>query len=96
MTIDSHTVAKIARLARIRVTDAEKEHFAHEISGILKWVEQLNEVNTTGVAPLASVSGEKLHWREDKITDGGKQADILANAPGGAQYGCFMVPKVIE
>lgn len=96
MTIDSTAVAKIARLARIRVDEAEKEHFAREISGILKWVEQLNEVNTDGVTPLSSVSGEKLPWREDKITDGHQQADVLANAPGGAQHGCFVVPKVLE
>lgn len=95
MSIDAKTMAKIARLARIEVTDADKEHFAREISGILQWVEQLNEVNTDGVEPLSSVSNVGLPMREDVITDGHQQAAVLANAPK-SEYGCFAVPKVIE
>lgn len=96
MSIDEKTVAKIARLSRIRVSDADKAHYAAEISGILKWVEQLGEVDTSGIAPMASVVNQKLVWREDKVTDGGQQQAVIANAPGGAQHGCFTVPKVIE
>ena len=92
--LDKQAVAKIARLARIAVTEEEKEHFAREISGILQWVEQLNEVNTDNVPQLTSVSAVKLPWREDKVTDGNQQEAILANATN--EHGCFVVPKVIE
>ena len=95
MSITAKDVTKIARLARIEVTEAEKEPLAKEISGILSWIEQLNEVNTDNVEPLASVSDTALPWREDKVTDGHKRDDILANAPQ-SDYGCFVVPKVIE
>lgn len=95
MSLDKTQIAKIARLARIALTDAEQEHFATELSGILHWIEQLNEVNTEGVPALSSVSGMKLPWREDTVTDGNRQDDVLKNAPR-AEHGCFVVPKVIE
>ena len=78
---------------------------AGELSGILAWIEQLNEVDTGGVEPLASVSDVTLPMRQDKVTDGGVAEKILANAPGGAVYieptdknagGFFTVPKVVE
>lgn len=94
MSLSKNDVTKIARLARISVSDAEKEHYAREISGILQWVEQLNEVNTDSVPPLASVSQATLPWREDKVTDGNYQESIVKNAPN--EHGCFVVPKVIE
>ena len=93
--LDTKTITKIARLAHIEVSDAEKEHYVKELSGIFTWIEQLNEVNTNNVPPLASVSDTALPWREDKITDGHKRDAILANAPS-SDYGCFVVPKVIE
>ncbi len=95
MSITAKDVTKIARLARIEVTQAEKEPLAKEINGILNWIEQLGEVNTDNVEPLASVSDTALPWREDKVTDGHKRDAILANAPA-SDYGCFVVPKVIE
>lgn len=95
MPLDKNTVSKIARLARIKVSDLEKEHYAAEISGILKWVEQLNEVNTEGVPQMVSVADIRLPWREDKVTDGNQQQAVIKNAPQ-ADYGCFAVPKVIE
>lgn len=95
MILDKHAVAKIAKLARIEVTDADKEHYASEISGILQWMEQLNEVNTDKVPQLTSVSEVKLPWREDKVTDGNQQEAVLKNAPQ-SDYGCFVVPKVME
>jgi aspartyl-tRNA(Asn)/glutamyl-tRNA(Gln) amidotransferase subunit C len=94
MALDKQAVAKIARLARIKVSEDDKAHFASEISGILKWVEQLGEVNTDNVPQLASVSSVKLPWRKDVVTDGNQQEAVLANAQN--EHGCFVVPKVIE
>lgn len=95
MIIDSNAITKIAHLARIAVSEEEKTHFAEEISGILQWVEQLSEVNTDGVPMLASVSNIKLPLRKDMVTDGGQSDDVLKNAPD-SDYGCFVVPKVME
>ena len=105
MSLDKETVARIARLARLKVPDEELEPLAGELSGILAWIEQLNEVDTKDVEPLASVSDVTLPMREDKVTDGGIAEKVLANAPGGAVYidptdkhagGFFTVPKVVE
>ena len=95
MAIDAATVKKVARLARIRVADAELEPLAGELSGILAWIEQLNEVDTDGVAPMASTEAVSLPLRDDVVTDGGDPAVVLANAPR-AERGFFVVPKVIE
>jgi aspartyl-tRNA(Asn)/glutamyl-tRNA(Gln) amidotransferase subunit C len=95
MSLDKNAVTKIARLSRIAVSDADKEHYAREISGILQWIEQLNEVNTENVPQLTSVTKSALPWREDKVTDGNQQEAILKNAPAN-EHGCFVVPKVIE
>ena len=95
MALTDNEVQHIATLARIRLTGEELPHYAKEINGILKWIEQLGEVNTDGVAALSSVSEQLLPWRADVVTDGGIQDQILRNAPS-AQYGCFAVPKVIE
>ncbi len=95
MSVDKATVARIAHLARIGVRDEELEPLAAELSGILQWIEQLNEVDTAEVPPMASVHDQVLRWRGDIITDGGKQDEITANAPDG-EYGFFAVPKVIE
>ena len=95
MSLDEKTVARIARLARIAVPDDELAPLADELSHILKWIEQLNEVATDGVPPMTSVAAMKLAWREDRVTDGGRSEDILANAPE-RQDGYFVVPKVVE
>ncbi len=95
MTIDNATVTKIASLARIRVSDDEKAKYAAQINGIMQWIEQLNAVQTDGIEPLANVSEIALTLRPDVITDGNKQADILANAPE-ATSGFFAVPKIVE
>ena len=95
MSLDEATVARIARLARIAVPEEELEPLAVELSHILEWIEQLNEVDTEGVAPMTSVTAMKLAWREDRVTDGGRPEDILANAPE-RQDGYFVVPKVVE
>ena len=95
MSVDKATVAHIAHLARIGVKDEELEPLAAELSGILQWIEQLNEVDTDDVPPMASVHDQVLRWRDDVINDGGKQDEITANAPDG-ENGFFAVPKVIE
>ena len=95
MSLDEATVARIARLARIAVPEAELAPLAGERSHILGWIEQLSEVDTDGVAPMTSVVAMRLAWREDKVTDGGKAEAILANAPE-RQDGYFVVPKVVE
>lgn len=95
MTIDVATVAKIAKLARIALSDADKQHYANEINGIMGWIEQLAEVNTDGVEPLMSVSHATLPQREDVVNKPNTPEELLANAPK-SEYGCFVVPKVIE
>jgi aspartyl-tRNA(Asn)/glutamyl-tRNA(Gln) amidotransferase subunit C len=95
VSLDEATVARIARLARIAVPETELAPLAVELSHILEWIEQLNEVDTEGVAPMTSVAAMKLAWREDRVTDGGRPEDILGNAPE-RQDGYFVVPKVVE
>jgi len=95
MALDKAAVAHIATLARIRLAEAELEPLAGELSHILDWVEQLNEIDTTGVAPTASAAVARLPMREDEVSDGGRRDDILGNAPRAAR-GFFAVPKVVE
>ena len=95
MPVDAATVTRIASLARIKLTDAETLPLAGELSAILQWVEQLGEVDTTGIAPMAAVMPITRAWRPDVIDDGGIRADVLANATD-AQFGFFAVPKVID
>lgn len=95
MALTDKEVQHIATLARIRLGADELPHYAKEMNGILKWIEQLGEVNTDGVTALSSVSEQLLPWRADVVNDGGYQQAVLKNAPS-AQYGCFSVPKVIE
>ncbi|MEQ1499731.1 MAG: Asp-tRNA(Asn)/Glu-tRNA(Gln) amidotransferase subunit GatC [Novosphingobium sp.] len=95
MSVDTATVAKIAALARIKVNEAEIAAMVPELNGILAWVEQLGEVDVTGVEPMTAVIENQLRLREDTVTDGGVQDAVLANAP--ARQGHFFgVPKVIE
>lgn len=95
MHVDEATVRRIARLARIKVSEEEAKGLEKELSGILDWVEQLNEVDVSGVEPLTRVVPIDLKKREDKVTDGDKVDDILKNAPF-AEDGFFVVPKVVE
>jgi aspartyl-tRNA(Asn)/glutamyl-tRNA(Gln) amidotransferase subunit C len=95
MALDKAAVAHIAALARIRLSEAELEPLAGELSQILTWVEQLNEVDTSGVPPMASVAATSLPMRDDLVTDGNRRDEILGNAPHTAR-GFFVVPKVIE
>ena len=100
MSVDTATVAKIASLARIKVTDGDLEAMVPELNGILAWVEQLGEVDVTGIEPMTAVIPNTLRLRDDVIdadplTGGGKRDSVLANAPA-AEHGFFGVPKVIE
>lgn len=95
MQVDDATVRRIARLARIRVQDAEVKALGAELNGILGWVEQLNEVDVTGVEPMTRVVDMQLKQRRDEITDGDIAADVVANAPV-SEDGYFVVPKVVE
>ena len=93
--IDEATVKRIAHLARVKVSSQEAHSLQRELNGILAWVEELNAIPTDNIVPLTSVGGAKLHMRADVVTDGGKAADIVKNAPK-AQDNYFLVPKVIE
>ena len=95
MSVDSATVRKIARLARIDIAERDVDVLAGELSSILGWIEQLGEVDTSGVAPMTAVIPNNLAWRTDVVTDGGVREKVLANAPQ-AEFGFFAVPKVIE
>ena len=95
MSLDRAAVRHIATLARIRVSDEQAEALVGDLGKILAWVEQLGEVDTKGVEPMASVIARNLPTRPDVVTDGGKQEAILANAPEPA-HGFFTVPKVVE
>jgi aspartyl-tRNA(Asn)/glutamyl-tRNA(Gln) amidotransferase subunit C len=95
MSVSPEQVRHIAKLARIAMSDEELDRLLPELNNILGWVEQLGEVNTDGVEPLATVIDQKLRLRDDVVNDGGIRAEVLLNAPE-AQHGFFAVPKVIE
>lgn len=95
MSLDKATVAKIARLARIRVEEAEQDALAGELTQILTWIEQLDEVDTSSVEPMVRVGEMTLKRRKDEVTDGNCRDAVLANAPD-ARDGFFTVPKVVE
>ena len=95
MSVDAATVKRIGRLARIRIEESEVATYQSELNTILGFVEQLSEVDVTGVEPMTSVTPMSLRRREDKVTDGGYPERIVANAPL-SQDNFFMVPKVVE
>ena len=95
MSVDVETVKRVARLARIRVSDEEAEPLAGELNAILGFVAQLDEVDVTGVEPMTSVLPMPMKKRADVITEGGRAGDILANAPD-RDGDFFVVPKVVE
>ena len=95
MSIDIDTARRVAKLARIRVEEAELPKLAGQLSGILGFMEQLSEVDVTGIEPMVSVTPMRLKRRVDVVTDGNLQRQVLANAPD-AREGFFAVPKVVE
>jgi len=97
MSLDAATVRRVANLARLRLEETEVEKLRTELNGILGWIEQLQQVDTDGVEPMAGGSPleVKLPWRADAVTDGAQAEKVLANAPDReGQY--FGVPKVVE
>ena len=95
MAVDIETVVRVARLARLTVPEGDLETLAGELSNIIGWIEQLDEVDTDGVEPMASVADIKLRWRADEVTDGGIPDKVTSNAPD-PQNGMVSVPKVVE
>jgi aspartyl-tRNA(Asn)/glutamyl-tRNA(Gln) amidotransferase subunit C len=95
MSVDKETVKRVARLARIAVSDAEAEALKGDLNTILGFVEQLNEVDITGVEPMTAVIPMRAKMRDDVVTDGEIAGRIVANAPAKADA-FFAVPKVVE
>ncbi len=99
MAVDKETVRKVARLARIAEPEDRLAPLAEEISGILGWIEQLNEVDIEGVEAMASTVDVSLALRADALGDGptggGQPDNIVANAPKTQDH-FFVVPKVVE
>ena len=93
--MDKDTVRKVARLGSLALSEEELDRAAPQLSSLLKWVEQLAEVNTDNIEPLANVADIDLKLRKDEVTDGGYADKVLANAPEETQ-GFFVVPKVVE
>jgi aspartyl-tRNA(Asn)/glutamyl-tRNA(Gln) amidotransferase subunit C len=95
MSVDKDTVRRIAKLARIALDESRVEPMATELSGIMTWAGQLNEVDVSGVTPMTSVVEHTLRMREDVVTEGGEAEVLMANAPGSEDH-FFVVPKVVE
>ena len=95
MSVTKEDVKKVARLSRIAVPEERLEQLAGELTGIMGWIEQLNEVDVEGVEPMTSVTPMRLKRREDVVTEGGQADKVLSNAPD-AREGFFAVPKVVE
>ena len=94
MKIDKKTTLKIAKLTRLKIEDDEITELSSQLSSILDWVEQLNEVNTDNIEPLSNVSVSELPLRKDKETNENKSDDVLSNAPEKLEN-YFVVPKVV-
>lgn len=95
MQVDETTVRRIARLARIKITDEEAKSLENELTGILNWVEQLGEIDTSTVEPMTRVVAQDLKRRKDVVTDGEIADDVTKNAPMVEDH-YFVVPKVVE
>ncbi len=95
MNVDETTVRRIARLARIKITDEEAKSLEKELSQILNWVEQLGEIDTKDVEPMTRVVAQELKKRKDEVTDGEIADDVIRNAPVADDH-FFVVPKVVE
>ena len=95
MSVDRATVHRIAKLARIAITEEEAGRLEQELSGILDWVAQLDEIDTKDVEPMTRVVAMTLKQRKDEVTDGNCAEAILKNAPS-ADDGYFVVPKIVE
>jgi aspartyl-tRNA(Asn)/glutamyl-tRNA(Gln) amidotransferase subunit C len=95
MSLDTNTVRRIARLARLHIPESELDPLASDLSNIIGWVEQLSEVKTDGIEPMTTVVETAPHHREDIVNDGGNSSKVLSNAPDSID-GFYTVIKVIE
>lgn len=95
MSVDRATVHRIARLARIAISEAEAARLETELSGILDWVAQLDEIDTANVEPMTRIVAMTMRQRQDEVTDGNCADDILKNAPAVDDH-YFVVPKIVE
>ena len=95
MSVSEKDVRKIARLSRLAIADEKVPVMVNELNGILNWIEMLNEVDVEGVEPMSSVVAQSLPMRDDVVSDGNIQPQILKNAPK-ADSGFFVVPKAVE
>ena len=95
MSVDLATVKRVAKLARIAVSEEDGQRMTGELNAILGFVAQLDAVDVNGVEPLTSVVPTAMRRRADAVTDGGKAGDVTANAPASDE-GFFLVPKVVE
>ena len=95
MSVDEGTVRRIAKLSRLAMEESRVKPMVAELNGLLDWVEQLKEVDVTGVPAMTSVVEQNLKMREDKVSDGGNADALMQNAPGGEDH-FFVVPKVVE
>ena len=95
MKLDTNTINKIAKLARIRLSEQEAKDLLRDMNSILDWVDQLNEVNTDTIEPLANISSSILPKRKDEANDINSTDEILKNSPDKLE-GYFAVPKVVE
>jgi aspartyl-tRNA(Asn)/glutamyl-tRNA(Gln) amidotransferase subunit C len=95
MSVDRATVHRIARLARLAITEEEAEQLEKELSGIFDWVAQLDELDTSAVEPMTRVANMSMRLRKDEVTDGFCADDIVKNAPKVDDH-YFVVPKIIE
>lgn len=96
MELTRQNIERVAHLARLKIPEERLEPLRQNLMHILGWIEMLNEVDVTGVEPMFSVNQDEMRRRQDVVTDGGYAKDIVKNAPGGAQYDMFSVPKVVE
>ncbi len=95
MSVDKETVQRIAKLARIALDETQTAAMEQELNALLSWVEQLQDVDVEGIAPMTSVVEQRLKMRDDVVTDGGYAEDLMKNAPQ-AEGHFFVVPKVVE
>lgn len=95
MALNQETIKNLSTLARLRLPAEREEKILSDLQSILDWVEQLKEVNIEGVEPLVSVTQGNTPMRQDVVTDGGLQKELMLNAPEEIQ-GFYVVPKVVK
>ena len=93
--LNSEQVDKIAQLARLQLSDAEREAYTGQLQNIIELVEQMNSVDTSQIEPLAHPLDATQPMRADVITESDQRSELMANAPA-QEAGLFLVPRVIE